>query len=282
MNVELIADTRATLGEGPSWDSRTQTLYWVDILEKRLYAGADVVAQLDTVIGFAAPTRGGHWILGGRSGLLDFDPTSRSVTPLASLDEPDHNRVNDGKCDPAGRLFFGTMDMVEESRPTGYFYSYEDGRLRRLFGGLAISNGLTWSPDRKTMYHIDTPTRLVKAYDYDVSTGAMTRPRVLIRVPETLGWPDGMTSDAEGNLWIAMWGGAKITRWSPEGTLLSQIPVPALNVSACVFGGPDRNELYITTARKGMSDAQLAQYPLTGGLFRVVTETVGIETFLFG
>jgi sugar lactone lactonase YvrE len=281
MTTELITDAKALLGEGPTWDSRTQTLYWLDILNRRLYAGTEVLTAFDAYPGCAAPCRNGHLIVGTRFNILDFDPVSRRSAVLAELtDEPETNRVNDGKCDPAGRFLLGTMDMVEERRPTGALYSF-DGTVKRLFDGQIISNGITWSPDLKTMYHIDTPTRLVKAYDYDVATGTLGRPRVLIDVPADLGWPDGMTSDREGNLWIAMWGGAKVTRWSPDGKLIGQIAIPALNASSCVFGGKNLDELYVTSARKGMTPAQLAEYPLTGGLFRVATSTVGMETFFF-
>jgi sugar lactone lactonase YvrE len=283
MKAELITDAKATLGEGPAWDAKTQTLYWLDILQKRLYAGTELLAELESMVGCLAPCRNGHLILGARLGILDFEvPTGRTTVLKTLLDEPSNNRVNDGKCDPAGRFLLGSMDMVKETDPTGALYSFDGRGLTRLFDGLVISNGLAWSPDHKTFYHIDTPTRLVKAYDYDVSTGALSRPRVLVRVPVDMGWPDGMTSDLEGNLWIAMWGGAKVTRWSPNGTLLDSIPVPALNTTACVFGGKDRNELYLTSARKDMSDADLAEYPLSGGLFRVVTTTTGMETFQYG
>jgi sugar lactone lactonase YvrE len=282
MTTELITDAKALLGEGPSWDARTQTLYWLDILNRRLYAGTDVLAEFGAYPGCAAPCRNGRLIVGTRFRLLDFDPISRSSSVLAELPgEPESNRVNDGKCDPAGRFLLGTMDMVEERRPTGALYSF-DGTVRRLLDGQIISNGIAWSPDSKTMYHIDTPTRLVKAYDYDLASGTPTRPRVVIDVPANLGWPDGMTSDREGNLWIAMWGGARVTRWSPTGKLIGQVAVPALNASSCVFGGKNLDELYITSARKGMTPAQLAEYPLSGGLFRVATSTVGMETFLFG
>lgn len=283
MNVELITDAKATLGEGPVWDAKTQTLYWLDILQRRLYAGTELLAELEELVGCLAPCRNGHLILGARSSILDYDVPSRRATVLQTLpNEPPANRVNDGKCDPAGRFLLGSMDMDHETHPTGALYSFDGNRLTTLFDGLVISNGLAWSPDHTTFYHIDTPTHLVKAYDYDLSTGALSRPRVLIRVPDEFGWPDGMTTDLDGNLWIAMWGGARVTKWSREGRLLDQIPVPALNTSSCVFGGKNRNELYITSARKGMSAAELAEYPLTGGLFRVVTPTQGMETFQFG
>jgi sugar lactone lactonase YvrE len=161
-------------------------------------------------------------------------------------------------------------------------YSFDGKQVTKLFDGVTISNGLTWSPDHKTFYYIDTPTRKVQAFDYDLATGQIANPRVAIRVGDTLGWPDGMTSDTDGNLWIALWGGAQITKWNPQtGQLLEQIPVPALQASSCIFGGKDMNELYITTARKGMSQADLQKYPLSGGLFKTETKVTGMPSFEF-
>ncbi len=281
MKAELILDAKATLGEGPAWDSKTQTLYWVDILEKRIYANTEILAQLDDFIGCLAPRKNGNLLLGMRLGFADLNPASGQLTALASLDEPTTNRINDGKCDPAGRFLAGTMDM-NETDPSGSLYSF-NGELTRLLDGVRISNGLAWSVDQKTFNYIDTPTREVKAFDYDPATGQIANPRAVIRVPESLGWPDGMTTDMQGNLWIAMWGGAQVTKWDPAtGKLLEQIPVPALQTSSCVFGGRDMNELHITSARIGMSETDLNKYPLSGGLFKVITNVVGMPTFEFG
>jgi len=151
-----------------------------------------------------------------------------------------------------------------------------------LFEVIRISNGLTWSPDHKTFYYIDTPTREVKAFDYDVKTGKVGNKRIAIHIPESLGWPDGMTSDIQGNLWIAMWGGAQLTKWNPHtGALLEQISVPALHTSACIFGGKNMNELYITSARHGMSESDKKKYPHSGGLFKLITNVEGMPTFEF-
>lgn len=282
MNVELVFDGKATLGEGPGWDDKTQTLYWVDIIQKKIYAGIEVLAELDDFIGCLAPCTNGHLILGKRASFVDFDPVTSRQTLLFALNEPATNRLNDGKCDPGGRFIAGTMDMNEKD-PTGSVYSFDGTSTRTLLRDVTISNGLAWSLDHKTFYHIDTPTREVKAFDYDLTSGEISNPRTAIRVPESLGWPDGMTSDTEGNLWIALWGGAAVSRWNPDtGQLLEQIQVPALHTSSCVFGGRDRNELYITSARKNMSEADLQKYPLSGGLFRVETKLEGMPTFEFG
>lgn len=290
MKTELLFDTKATLGEGPIWDSRTQTLYWIDILEKRIYCGGDLLTQLDDLIGCIAPRKSGGLVLalsgaadeGRRLGFASLELDSVKLTHLASLtDEPSNNRFNDGKCDPRGRFLAGTMDMGETD-PYGSLYSFDGTSVTKLLGSITISNGLTWSPDHKTFYYIDTPTREVRAFDYDLETGAIANPRTAVSIPESFGWPDGMTSDVQGNLWIAMWGGAQVTKWDPHtGQLLEQIPVAAKNVSSCVFGGTNLNELYITSARKGLDEAALKQYPLTGGLFRLQTNVEGMPTFEF-
>ncbi|MBI5298284.1 MAG: SMP-30/gluconolactonase/LRE family protein [Chloroflexi bacterium] len=281
MQTELLLDARAELGEGPFWDARTQTLYWLDVLNKRVYADLEVFAQLDEFVGCAAPRRDGGLILALKSSIVDLLPGSAKPTVLAALAEPVNNRFNDGKCDPAGRFLAGSMDH-NEVEASGAFYSYDGKTVTTLLTGIRISNGLTWSPDHKTFYYIDTPTRQVTAFDYDLATCQIAEPRAAVRIPDGMGWPDGMTSDTDGNLWIAMWGGAQVTKWDPRtGGLLERIPVPALQTSSCIFGGADLNELYITSARKGMSQADLQKYPLSGGLFKVVTSVTGMPTFAF-
>lgn len=283
MQTKLIFDAKATLGEGPAWDEKNQILYWVDILGKKIYTGTELLAELDEFIGCLAPIKNGHLILGKKFSFVDFDPATREETLLHTLtSELATNRMNDGKCDPAGRLIAGTMDM-NETDPNGTLYSFDGKQATPLVDKITISNGLAWSPDHKTLYYIDTPTREVRAFDYDVKTGQIANPRVAINSGDKLGWLDGMTSDTDGNLWIAMWGGAQITKWNPNtGQLLDQIPLPALQSSCPVFGGKNMNELYITSARIGMSEENLKKYPLSGGLFKVETKAIGMPTFNFG
>jgi sugar lactone lactonase YvrE len=286
MQTQLIFDAKATLGEGPVWSAKTQTLFWIDILEKRIYAGAKIIAQLDKYIGCLSLRPNGTLLTAlsdgdGSSSLVNLQVDSSQQSVLATMSESATNRFNDGKCDPAGRFLAGTMAM-NESDPTGALYSFDGRQVKKLFGGVTISNGLTWSPDHKTFYYIDTPTRKIQAFDYDLATGQIANPRVAIRIADTLGWPDGMTSDTDGNLWIALWGGAQVTKWNPQtGSLLEQIPVPALQTSSCIFGGKDMNELYITSARKGMGEENLKKYPLSGGVFKVETKATGMPTFEF-
>jgi sugar lactone lactonase YvrE len=177
MQTKLIFDAKAKLGEGPAWDAATQTVYWVDILGKRIYAGQELLAELDEFLGFVAPCKNGHLIVGKRFQFVDFDPAAKQETVLTTLDaEISTNRLNDGKCDPAGRLIAGTMDM-NETDPNGKLYSFDGSRTTTLLDQITISNGLAWSPDHKTFYYIDTPTRQVRAFDYDLSTGAIANAR---------------------------------------------------------------------------------------------------------
>lgn len=285
MQAELLLDVKAILGEGPAWDASAQTLYWVDILGKRIHAckdGRDDFIQLDEYVGCVAPRRGGGLITALHASFATIEWAAPKPAFLARVEEPATNRFNDGKCDPAGRLLAGSMDMTEKAA-SGNLYSLEAGKSpRKLLGGIRISNGLAWSPDHKTFYYIDTPTRQIRAFDYDLDTGDISNSRVAIEVPTSMGWPDGMTSDMEGKLWVALWGGSRVVRWNPlNGQIEAEIPVPALQTSSCVFGGPRRDILYVTSARVGLDESTLAQNPLSGGLFQIQTQTEGMPTFEF-
>lgn len=280
--MELLYEIKATLGEGPVWDARTETLYWIDIFNKRIYANGDVFLEADETIGCLSVRKSGGLIFTQRFSFWTCESDSSNLTLLSSLaDEPANNRFNDGKCDPHGRFLAGTMDMGEKD-PNGSLYSFDGKVVTKLWSNVTISNGLAWSPDHKTLYYIDTPTHEVKAFDYHLESGTVANMRVVVALPKPLGFPDGMTSDLQGNLWIAMWGGAQITKWNPgTGQLLERIPVPAKNVSSCVFGGKNMNELYITSARAGLDEEILNEYPLTGSVFRLETNVEGMPAFEF-
>jgi sugar lactone lactonase YvrE len=283
MFPELHYNAKATLGEGPAWDARTQTLYWVDVLEKRIYAGSKLFLQLDDFVSCLAPRKDGGLVIAQRFGFWTFEPDTNKLFTLASpKGEPSNNRFNDGKCDPRGRFVAGTMDHNEQESSGSLYSLSTEGRIKKLLKDVRISNGLAWSPDCKTMYFIDTPTREVKAFEYDIETGQIANPHVLIHFEDTFGWPDGMTTDSNGDLWIAMWGGARVTQWNSKGMLMEQFGIPALNPTSCVFGGPDLNELFITTARVGMDTAAMKKYPQAGGVFRMQTNVTGMPTFEFG
>lgn len=283
MLPELYIDARATLGESPAWDAKTQTLYWVDVLERHIYAGAKRILQLDDYVGCLAPRKKGGLILAQGRGFRLVMPDMKTVRRLPSpRGEPLHNRFNDGKCDPRGRFVAGTMDH-NEKEDTGVLYSLSpEGPAKKLLTHVRISNGLAWSPDGRVMYFIDTPSRQVLAFDYDLDTGKLFGARVIIQFDKSFGWPDGMTSDTDGNLWIAMWGGARISQWQPDGMLLAQFGVEAMNVTSCVFGGPGMNELFITTALAGTDAASFRKFPHAGGVFHMETHVTGLPSYEFG
>ncbi|MBP1153391.1 MULTISPECIES: SMP-30/gluconolactonase/LRE family protein [unclassified Paenibacillus] len=287
--AELVWDGKATLGEGPSWDHRSGLLLWVDIEGKRVHyynpaAGSNRTIQLDQMVGTAVPRAGGGLILALEHGLHTLDLKTERLTKLIEPEEGvESNRFNDGKCDEAGRFWVGTMNMQDEE-PTGALYCLEtNGTLRKVVEGVTISNGLGWSTDGRTMYYIDTPTKRVVAYDYSSASGAISNCRTVVRIPEDQGYPDGMTVDEEGMLWVAHWEGWQVSRWNPQtGEKIGFVRLPAARVTSCTFGGEHYDELYITTARTGLTEEQLAEQPYAGGLFRIKPGVKGRPTFFYG
>ncbi|MCF8563213.1 SMP-30/gluconolactonase/LRE family protein [Alicyclobacillus tolerans] len=286
--LSLVVDAKVALGEGPSWDSARQCVYWVDILGKNLHI-YDLKTQTDRAVSVpeyitsVVPSTPGEVIVTLQHGFYRLDIQTGRLEVIRTVEEDmEGNRFNDGKCDPAGRLWAGTM-AIDETRFQGNLYRMgRDKSVVKMMSGVSISNGLAWSPDATVMYYVDTPTREVVAYDYQLDSGSLENPRVVVRIPEDAGFPDGMTIDAEGMLWVAHWGGGRISRWDPvEGKLLEEVPIPASRVTSCVFAGENLNELYITTARNGLDEETLRQEPDAGGLFRLITDVKGSPTVRF-
>lgn len=274
--VEVVVDGRATLGECPVWDPEQQSLLWVDILAGEVHryrpGGEDtVVLKLDVPIGAVAPRAGGGLVLAAGRG---FALHTKETTWLGSVDRGE--RMNDGKCDPAGRFWAGTM--IDESSPgkAGLYRLETDGRIVPVLGSVTLSNGLGWSPDGGTMYYIDTPARTVDAFDFDLDTGVIANRRVLVDLRQAEGRPDGLTVDSEGAIWVAMARGWSVRRYDARGALDRVIRLPAQKVTSCTFGGPALDELYITTARDGLTSEALAGQPYAGALFRFRPGVAGL------
>ena len=186
------------------------------------------------------------------------------------------NRFNDGKCDPAGRLWAGTMEFDGEPDRGALYCLDTDGTVTRKFGNVTISNGIVWSLDGRTMYYIDTGRNNVRAYDYDVATGAIGNERVTV-TNEGSGHFDGMTMDAEGMVWVAIFGGSAVRRYDPEsGALLDAIELPMSQITSCAFGGPDLTDLYVTSACLRLSESERSSEPLAGSLVRVIPGVKGL------
>ena len=272
--MQTLTDHRCLLGEGPVWDARRSSLFWVDILRGEIheYRPADGYSHTISVgeyVGAVAPYRDGRLMAALKSGivLLDPDTGEREAVGHPEAHLPG-NRYNDGKCDPAGRFWVGSMSLQEEPGAGSLYMIDHDRSITRQLEGVTISNGLAWSNDHRTMYYIDTPTFEVAAFDYDIATGSISNRRVAIRIPETDGYPDGMTTDREGCLWIAHWDGWQVTRWDPHtGRKIHHIPMPAARVTSCAFGGDTGNDLYITSARTGLSEEELGRMRGAGGVF---------------
>ncbi|MEP7355756.1 MAG: SMP-30/gluconolactonase/LRE family protein [Anaerolineales bacterium] len=287
-SVELILDAKSLHGEGPIWHAPSQRLYWVNISQGEVHVfdprtGADRTIQVGQPVGTVVARRSGGLMVAVKRGFASLDLETEALTlvgdPALDLRE---NRFNDGKCDPAGRFWAGTMT---ENSPTihgaGSLYCLDvNHTVTRRLTGVSISNGLAWSQDKRTMYFIDSLAHSVDAFDYDDATGAIGNRRVAITIAADQGIPDGMTMDAEGMLWVAQWGGSRVCRWDPaDGRLLETIKVPASQASACAFGGPNLDELYITSARIGLDEAALAGQPHAGGIFMVKPGVRGLEAF---
>lgn len=286
--VQIAIRKQSDLGEGAVWNQKTGQLYWVDI-ERGIFYAYDPVRevekdyQMGQRIGTVVPARNGNVIVALQDGVYEFDMTSQRKTLLASPESPKlGNRFNDGKCDPAGRLWVGTLNIEGQKEIAALYRIEPSGEASLMLDGITVSNGVCWSLDWKTMYYIDSPTGVVQAFDYDVRSGNISHGRVAVQVPAELGFPDGMTIDETGNLWIAHWMGSCVAQWDPgNGKLIRKIPVPALNVTSCAFGGDHLDTLYITTASIDMPPGGKEKYPLAGSLFKVVPGVRGIPAFFF-
>ena len=286
--LELVLDAKAEIAEGPFWDQEKQLLYWVDILGKtiNLYnpiEDENKVIQLEKMIGALIPGDNDKLLAALEDGLYLIDAetaeTEFLVNPESNTEE---TRFNDGKCDPRGRFWVGTMDL-EENRELGTLYCLDqDLNLEEKIKDVKISNGLAWSLENETMYYIDSPTKKVFAFDYDLETAEISNRRVIIKFAEGEGVPDGMTIDAQGKLWIAHFGGAQVSRWDPEtGEKIDKVELPVSNITSCAFGGKNLDELYITTASVGLSEEEKAEQPFAGGIFRYQAEVSGLEAVKF-
>lgn len=187
-------------------------------------------------------------------------------------------RFNDGKCDPQGRFWVGSMHLEQEKGEASLFMIDKQGSLEQKINSVTISNGIVWTADKSTMYYIDTPTSEIKAYDYNNTNGEISNEKVVVRIPETLGFPDGMTIDSGGMLWVGMWNGGAVICFDPRtGEAIRSIDVPAHNVTSCAFGGKNLDMLYITTASLDMTEAEKRAYPLAGSVFKVVPGVTGVK-----
>lgn len=283
MSVECIWPLKAKLAEGPLWSARDRAVWFVDIKGCRIHrydepSGTQHTWSTPEHIGFIVPTASGKFIAGMKSGLHTFDQHTGAFSLITLVDSglPD-NRLNDACVDPAGRLWFGSMDN-NEGAPTGSLYRFDRDGLHCCDEGYVITNGPTVCPRGRTLYHVDTLKRVIYAFDLD-KQGNIANRRIFASITKSGAYPDGPVVDAEGCVWVGLYGGWGVQKFSPAGEVLDFIELPVANCTKVAFGGDDGRTLYMTTAWQGLSDEQRAQQPLAGSLFRMSVDTPGLPQY---
>jgi sugar lactone lactonase YvrE len=292
--VTALAAPASRLGESPLWHPQEQRLYWCDIPGRRVHRFDPATERhtqwdFDSDVGCIAPWLDGGLLLALRSGLVLFDPANGDTTPLVEAPyETGSERFNDGKADPLGRLWVGTIYEPREPALAA-LYCFADGELTRMADGITVSNGLAWSPDARTMYWSDTKAHTVYMFDFDVMAGSISNrrefARFAVREPEQPladygGRPDGAAVDAEGCYWVAMYEGARLLRLSPAGAILRELPLPVRCPTMPCFGGPDMKTLFITTACDKRPADELAAEPLAGRVLTLRVDVPGLPAHL--
>lgn len=276
LKAEVAIEVNCKLGEGPVWDEANGCLRFVDILGKKIFSffpdsnelKQDTTEQLPSAM---VPIDANRYLIALKNGLYVYDVQRSAFSYLIHPDQPvPGNRYNDGKCDPQGRFWIGSMDHGEEEASGTLYMINHDLSYEERINNTEISNGIAWDVAQNLFYHIDTPKMEVVCYDYDPRSGVIDNARVVIKIGEDEGSPDGMTIDTDGMLWIAHFGGGKVSRRNPKtGEVLLEIPLPVQQVTCCTFGGEKYEDLYITTASKSLSEEELRQQPLAGNTFVV-------------
>lgn len=285
--MDVAIGSGALLGEGPRWDAAAQRLLWVDIEAGALHLfdparRDDREIPLGIRVGAVAPTRAGGVLAALADRLAVVDLEDESVHTLVEVPHGEGLRLNDGACDPAGRFWVGSM-ALDYARGAGALYRYSsDGGLDRMLEDVTISNGIGWSPDGGTMYYVDSMTYRVDRFDFDPGTGEIADRRPFAVIERGAGIPDGLAVDDEGGIWLALWGGGAVRRYSPEGALDRVLAVPAEKVTACCLGGDDGRSLYVTTASVELSDEERRRQPLAGSVFVTTVDVPGPPAQPFG
>jgi sugar lactone lactonase YvrE len=285
--VERVVSSGCELGEGPVWDAEHGRLYWVDINEGRLHwFNPGTGDHQSTLFGFLVSAlglrRSGGLVLAGKRGFGFWDFETEHWQPVADPDPDGESdaRFNDGKTDPQGRFWAGKMSQKPEN---SLFRLDPDGSVHRMERGLAVSNGLGWSPDQRTFYHTDSSARKIYSYRFDPATGAIENRQVFASIPETEGegYPDGLAVDRDGCIWSARWAGGKIVRYDPTGKVIEAIPMPVQYPTSCAFGGADLDLLYITSAAVEIKPEERAGQPFAGDVFCISAGVRGLPENIF-
>lgn len=285
--VDVFSDIPCELGESALWDAARSRFYWVDITGQAVYArdwagGPTKKLAMPDPVGSVALRADGGLVAALRHSIAFCDIDHGTIEVIRELEtDLSGNRFNDGAVDPAGRFWFGSMNLAE-TNPTGAFYCLNpDSTVSRAFGGIICSNGPAWSPDGQTMYHVDSTRRVIRAYEFDPQNGIVGPGRVFASDESEDFYPDGVTVDAEGFIWNCKWAGGRVIRYAPDGTIDRSIGLPVPRPTRCAFVGPDLATLAITCARVGLMPSELADAPLSGQVLLLDPDARGLPAPLF-
>lgn len=283
---EEVGEVVCEVAEGPIWDDRFDLLRWVDLNRGLVHGHDPVRGQLDPLelgqhVGFVVPTGSDRLLAGVRDGFALVEPDGTMEIERDVERERTHMRINDGKADPAGRVWAGTMG-IDDPQPEGTLYRLDrDWSVSRQLDELTIPNGIGWSPDATRMYFTDTTWGRIDVFAYDVASGEISDRRSFVEIPAECGAPDGLTVDEEGCVWVALWFGAAVHRYTPDGKLDTVVRIPALQATSCVFGGAGHRELFITSANLALDPRDLADHPRSGRVFTCQPGVAGLRTESF-
>ena len=287
VSVEIFADLHADVGEAPHWDERTKTLLFVDLTAGVVFRYDQSGVKLGSFcagqeVGAVVPRRGGGLVLAVRDGIAVASETGEGFELTAPVERDIRgNRMNDAKCDPAGRLLAGTTAFDFSPHSAALYRVEPDWSFGQIVRDVTQSNGIAWSPGGSRMYFIDSATQGVDVFDYDVGTGSAGNRRRLVTIDRAHGIPDGMTADDRGNLWVACFGGATVRCFSPAGVQLDEVVFPVTQVTSCTFGGPGLADLYVTSAAYQLNKDQLKREPHAGATFVCRPGAVGMPASSF-
>ncbi len=287
ITAELASKLECDVAEGPFWDNSEQQLYFVDIVNKQIKIFSSSSTPVETIqfnqeISAVFLDQKSDLIVAARDGIFAASRDGVLETSLAPIElERTSIRTNDAKCDANGRMWVGTM-AFDFTPGVAALFSFDSKVLKEVVPDLTVSNGIGWSLDKKTMYFIDSPTKRVDSFDFDIESGELRNRRPFVLLSDLDAFPDGLTTDEDGGVWVALFGGGEVRRFDSQGTLTHIVEIPVKQVTSCCFGGADMSELYITTAQNGMDSDSLVREPLAGSLFRAKTVFKGSKSNRFG
>jgi sugar lactone lactonase YvrE len=281
--LDIALDARAMLGEGPRWHAGEQALYWVDIARNELHrfhpdTGLDECRTFAAPVGCFAFRASGGLLLAVKDGFATLAEWDAEPAPFGAqifAQRPDI-RFNDGRTDPSGRFWAGSVNMAKSAHDAGLYRLDGDGRITEIEGGMLTCNGAAFTADGARFFHTDTPSHALRDYNCDPVMGEITDRRILHQFPMGQGRPDGGSTDAEGCYWTALFDGGRVVRLSPDGAILTEVPLPAKRPTMIAFGGEDLRTAFVTTARAGLSEDELAAQPLSGAIFTFRVDVPGV------